>query len=422
MDSNILPLPSNDAPILEWAKFYYALGWSIIPADPITKKPRLEIWKPYQTERPPITDLHGWFSGTSATKGLAVICGAVSGNLAALDFDSPEVYEWFKATHPDLAGILPTERTTRGFHVYFRCEPTATQKPKGQKVELLSQGAYVIVTPSAGKCWLYPPDGEILQINPFALGLERFGITPPGRSHVTEETEESEDAEEAGRNRRMASGSSDSSESSGSSVSSGSSDDLTGPDENVQRMIDEAIAATMPPATGERNRCLFTFARWLKGIPELRDLPAKDLRPIVQRWHARAYPNISTKAFDESWADFVYAWKRVKWARGTGPQFEAAVEKATNDTETPPEASRYADPRTQKLIRVCYQLQQLDPGNPFYLSVRKAGEVAGFTPAEAGKMLEMLQADGLLAIAKAHTAYRATRYRYLGRPGGAGEG
>ena len=109
----------------------------------------------------------------------------------------------------------------------------------------------------------------------------------------------------------------------------------------------------------------------------------------------------------------MYAWKRVKWPKGV--QLDAAVQKALQDTRTPPEVADYEDPRTQLLLRICWQLQQLNSGRLFYLSVRKAGELVGSSPPAAGKRLEMFMADGILAIVEAHTNIRATRYRYLGK-------
>ncbi len=408
------PLPmTND--LLPWAIYYHNRGFCVIPVHPESKKPYIAEWAPYQVQRPTVGQIEEWFAENRYV-AIAIVLGAVSGNLAALDFDSEDRYTWFTTTHPDLARTLPTERTGRpGHHVLFRCEPVATKRPKGQKIELLCAGAYVIVTPSPGKRWLAPPNGAIPIVDPAALGLERFGIeivkidsTQP--CQLPEETEETEEPEE-----NMASESSGSSVSSASSASSGNQRIF---DENAQHAIDEAIAATMPPITGERNRCVFAFARRLKGISALRALPAKDLRTTVEQWHARAYATINTKPFDETWADFVHAWKRVKWAHGTGPQFVIAAERATRDTQTPPEAEQYEDPRTQKLVRLCYQLQQLNPGTPFYLGERKAGDFVGLSHTEAGKRLEMLQADGRLAIASAHTKFRATRYVYLAPNGG----
>lgn len=394
-------IPTTHVP-LDWALYYHARGWSVIPVNPASKKAGMHEWTPFRSQRASTEQVAAWFQ--SPKRAVGVILGAVSGNLAALDFDSPETYKWFAATHPELAGTLPTEKTARGYHVLFECEPTKSRKPKGRKVELLCDGAYVICTPSPGKQWLHPPNGSIPRIDPFALGLEKFGITPPeaGRRHFTEEPEEPDEREER-EEKEMASVSSVSSVSSGSSVNLVLSAD-------EQQLIDGAIVKTLPFHAGQRNRCCLDLARRLKAIPSLANRPARDLRAIVQDWHARALAVIGTKPFEETWADFVYAWKRVKWPHGV--TLAAAVQKATDNTETPPEAANYDDPKNQLLLRICWQLQQLHGVEPFYLSLRTAGGLADLSHTEAAKRMEMFMEDGHLAIATAHTNIKATRYRY----------
>jgi len=394
---------TND--LLPWALYYHARGWCVIPVNPNSKKPCLETWKQFQNRRPTEQDLRNCFSGKY--RALAVICGAVSGNLGGIDFDSQDRCNWWRSTHPDLAGTLPTERTAKGLHVLFHCDPVPTQRPKAQKVELLCTGAYIILTPSPGKHWLTPPNGEIPKIDPFTLGLEAFGIKKPETSQLPEEpeeTEEREEPEEQEEERKIASS---------SSVSSGNPKALSN---ESQAKLDEAITSTLPTDTGQRDRCIFTFCRWLKAIPELQDLKAAQLKPIVERWHARAYPIIGTKRFEVTWQDFIYAWKRVKYPKGMllGP----VLQKAREDTQNPPEATDYEDPRTQLFVRICWQLQQIHGEQPFWLSHRTAGQLLGISHTEAGKKFEMLMEDGVLGIANAHTKIFATRYRYIGQHAG----
>jgi len=75
--------------------------------------------------------------------------------------------------------------------------PTFLSTPilPNQKVELLCEGAYVIVTPSPGKQWINAPNGQLPEIDPFGLGLEKFGISRPG-TDAPDFTEETEDTEE----------------------------------------------------------------------------------------------------------------------------------------------------------------------------------------------------------------------------------
>ena len=291
MSKNDKITPPSTRDPLEWATYYHALGWCVIPVNPETKKPCLKGWKCYQTKRPTEQDLRRWFTGRYGA--MAIVLGAVSGNLGALDLDSEEQCDWWKKTHPEHARTLPTEKTTRGGHVFFSCQPVGTQRPKDQKVELLCEGAYIIVTPSPGKQWVNALNGELPEIDPFGLGLDVFGITRPNAdtNHFTEETEDTEEPEDTEETEaiQMVSGSS------GSSVSSVNLDSL---DAKAKEKIEQAIGKTLPTGIGQRNRCIFTFCQWLKAIPELCDRQAKDLRSVVQDWHARAYPVIGTKPFE----------------------------------------------------------------------------------------------------------------------------
>lgn len=383
--------PPTTRDILQWALFYERRGWSVIPVDPKTKEPCLK-WGQYQTERPTENNLRKWFADKH--KALAVVLGAVSGNLGALDLDNDERGKWWTRTHAELARTLPTEETKRGIHVLFRCDPVGTQRKHKAKVELLSKGAYVILTPSPGKRWLIPPNGEIPQIDPFSLGLETFGIQKPqfDKSKFTQEGFTQDNQEMA-------------------CVSCVSCGNPKLDSRDLEARIDAVIAKTLPQDTGERNANVFTFCQWLKGIVELRGCPAAELKHIVRQWHRAAYSVIGTKAFDTTWEDFVYGWKRVKWPKGI--VLGRAVQTAREDTENPPEAQDYEDSRTRLLVRVCWQLQRVHGGEPFYLSLRTAGEILDVSHTAAAKKLEMLMADGLLAIASAHTRRLATCYRYI---------
>jgi Bifunctional DNA primase/polymerase, N-terminal len=74
--------------------------------------------------------------------------------------------------------------------------------------------------------------------------------------------------------------------------------------------VEEAISATLPSRPGYRNRQLFAFARYLKGMSEYRDCSDDTLQPLVWRWHQKAWPYIATKEFGETWRDFRYAWSK----------------------------------------------------------------------------------------------------------------
>ncbi len=388
---------TSNKTLLEWALEYHARGWSIIPIGFGKAPPKGVKWKDHQRTRPTETKLREWF-GSGTQKGLAVVCGAVSGGLCVLDLDSEQRCRWWRETHPQLAKTLPSDKTKKGLHVHFRCEPF--RKQNGDEVDLLCEGAYAILPPSPGKKWVVPLSGELPLLNPFEWGLEQFGIKEPEKEaklpEDTEDTEDSEDTDDTERQRSH-------------KVEGGFLDSL---DKSIKDEIEKAIEHTLPNKQKQRNTAILPLCQWLKAIPELRDLPAKELKPIVVEWHRRAYHAIGTKSFTTTWADFVHAWKRVKWPKGE-IMLSHAVRKALEADTIPPEVGEYDEPGAQLLLRVCYWLGQSMGDEPFFLASRTAGGIIGASHRTAYKLLEMFVEDGKLKVEKKHTEYRATRFRYV---------
>jgi len=144
-------------------------GLSVIPIRPDgTKAPDLLTWKPFQDEIADPSTLENWFE--SGTNGLAVIGGAVSGNLEILDFDDPETAKEFgklveQEGRTELVKRLPLVRTpTGGVHVYYRCQSTVEGNLKLARkigpgggpgdilIETRGEGGYVLAPGSPAKC------------------------------------------------------------------------------------------------------------------------------------------------------------------------------------------------------------------------------------------------------------------------------
>ena len=400
-----MPNP-RDNTLLDAAVHYSrTYGWCIVPANAKSKSVALSSWTKYQTTRPSEEQIIKWFS-SGCYDALGVIAGGVSGDLVILDFDRQQMCDWWDANHADKH--LPMERTVRGRHVFMRWPNCITQKREKEGVELRSIAAMTVISPSPGKHWLIDPNGEIPELNPFALGLEVFGICEkispvlenPDSQEFTEEKEE--EISSAFFCLRLAS--------SVKCQDGASSVKLSAVDEKTQREVEDAIVSTLPEGPRQRNRAIFRLCQAIKGIAALRDCPAAHLRGIVQEWYERALPVIRTKNFDESWADFTYGWPRVKWPRGL--VLGLALTKALDDTTNPAQASIYSDPRNQLLVRVCWQLQRICGDAPFFLSCRNAGRIMEVSHTEASKRLEMLIADGILEIAERYTTNKATRYHF----------
>src|SRR5579871_5392717 len=104
---------------------YIDQGISVIPLQPRSKKPAL-AWKKYQQRLPTKDEVRDWFDMTDF--GMAVVLGRVSRGLTVRDFDAPMSYERWAFDNKGLADELPTVKTRRGAHVYFRSEVDGVKK------------------------------------------------------------------------------------------------------------------------------------------------------------------------------------------------------------------------------------------------------------------------------------------------------
>ena len=386
--------------ILEYALEYHRLGWCIIPIPYGTKKARIK-WAKYQTSRPDEKQLLKWF--TNGRQNLAVVLGEVSGGLTCRDFDTVGVYESWKASHPDLAAILPTIRTGKGYHVYFLASVRGRKDIKGNNGEHLGElrgsGHYCMLPPSIhpnGSVyeWLNPLlNGNLLRINP-----ENAGFIP----NVTEQTENTEQTEQSEQTEAIV----------GKGRNSEIEPNMINDDE-----IEKAIIKTLPQEVGTRNRQIFEFGRALKSLPQFSDADPRELRKYVKAWRGKALLKIRTKEFEETWIDFLKAWPRIKYSKGEEPMAKI-LEKAI-ELEPPKIAvEKYPDHDKLKiLVSLCRELQRAAGNGPFYLSVRTAGRLLDVKPMTANRWLFLLQSDGILTlVSKGGTAdavRQASRYKYV---------
>jgi len=171
------------------ATAYLAAGLSLIPiCTGGTKQPATNLlprqwseqkqrdcrtWKVLQERRPTKSELKAWFLDDSSDAcGMAVVAGAVSGNLEILDLDSFDVVEpWRQAVEEQAPGLY--DRLVRvitprpGLHVYYRCDVIGSndklafvpdwdeesQKFKKKAVaETRGEGGYCLCPPSPAAC------------------------------------------------------------------------------------------------------------------------------------------------------------------------------------------------------------------------------------------------------------------------------
>ena len=168
-------------------------------------------------------------------------------------------------------------------------------------------------------------------------------------------------------------------------------------------------ADTIPSDQGQRNRCLFALARYLKG--KRPNATRAELRTIVAHWHARVLPIVGTKDLSVTLTDFFHGWEKVRLPHGAIMQ--SVLE--TVDPQSPlPDgvvALGYGGTGNQ-LVRVCAALQAHQGNEPFFVSARQAGEILGVHFTDAAKMLSALVGDGVLKLVSKGSGNLASRYRF----------
>ena len=384
---------AKETPILKSAEYYAdRLGWCVIPIPHGQKKARIK-WKRYQTERPDREQVRKWF-GNGHPRNMAVVLGPVSGDLCCRDFDVAESYTAWAKAHPELADRLPTVKTAKGYHVYFRADRDGI-KHLGDG-EFRGGGGYCMLPPSAHPDgpryeWIMRPTAEnLLVLDPVLAGFV------PNGGLVTEQTEQPENTETPEQTEH------------------------TEQTEAIEGCVgvEAAIRSTLPREYRTRNRKVFELARTLRSLPQLSDADPRDLRAILQEWHRRALPKIRTKEFEETWIDFLQAWPRVRHPTGTEPMAEI-FRRAVEGDRPPIAATTYPEnERLQILVSLCRELQRCAGKGPFYLGCRTAGRLFGVSHETANRWLFLLESDGILqVVTKGGTQKNprnATRFRYLG--------
>jgi replicative DNA helicase len=196
--------------IKDKAKEYLKAQLSVIPTN-ADKIPAINAWKPYQGNRMKETEVDTLFSGPNV-KGLAIICGAVSGKLEVIDVDCKydttgalwdNLYRTIEAKLPELYSRMVIAKTkNKGYHIYYRCSAIqgnlkllnrttteaekratynkeiakgataieATKRANNDKIRVLietrGEGGYVIAPPTTGYEYIKGEPGNIPTITP----------------------------------------------------------------------------------------------------------------------------------------------------------------------------------------------------------------------------------------------------------------
>lgn len=125
---------------LETARRYRAEGLQSFALPSGSKRPA-GPWKAF-TEKPNTeAQLVELFSADS---NIAVVAGAISGNLAILDFDSMSAFERYRRDLIPILNIAPVSRTGRGVHIWIRTPFTPRTSKPAHDIDVKGQGGYIV--------------------------------------------------------------------------------------------------------------------------------------------------------------------------------------------------------------------------------------------------------------------------------------
>jgi Bifunctional DNA primase/polymerase, N-terminal len=358
--------------LLEQALAYRQRGWSIIA---VKGKKSVGLWKPFQDEPADEKTLRRIFAKPGIT-GLAVVCGAVSGDLAVRDFDQIDAYHDWAAAHPEEARICPTVRTSRGYHLYGQLNKNVCTKFNNGELRA-SCGCYVLLPPSVH------PDGPVYSwLNPLPspsspLPSLPLSLTGEWNTQATQAIQATQQPTQPMQLIACAT--------------------LAGT---------EFILATLPDGPGQRNRKIWDLVRRLKALPNLDTSPAA-LKLIVEEWHRLALPFIATKNFDETWSDFKAAWLRP--CTPFGASLEAAYKSACQNPQSPIDDN----PNIGVLAALCRNLSTRD--GTFYLAAGTVEKLFGVSRTTALRWLQSLCFYGVIELTKTGTLKdrQASEWRFI---------
>ncbi|MBR4253505.1 MAG: bifunctional DNA primase/polymerase [Lentisphaeria bacterium] len=195
--------------ILRAAEFYLKKGYSVLPVSRETKNNWPQTWKEYQTRRMTPAEFTRCFEAWTIKEkpkkpagekaeparafkpdALAVICGAVSGNLVILDFDNhhggESVFEEWKsyvceteAGRALFARLVLEQSQSGGVHVPFRLttppgskqELAKTEDGGNAVIEALGEAHFALCPPTPGYKAIQGCPGEYPTITPDEWGI-----------------------------------------------------------------------------------------------------------------------------------------------------------------------------------------------------------------------------------------------------------
>lgn len=127
--------------MFDYAMDLLNMGFSIFPVNKMTKKP-FKSWKEFQTRKPTIEEVRGWFD-VKNPPNVAIVTGDISG-LTVVDVDGEKGRKIIEENNFDLPPTLTakTGRVDGGTHYYYKNIGVGNTQGKG--VDIRGNGGYVV--------------------------------------------------------------------------------------------------------------------------------------------------------------------------------------------------------------------------------------------------------------------------------------
>jgi hypothetical protein len=169
-------------------------------------------------------------------------------------------------------------------------------------------------------------------------------------------------------------------------------------------------------ADGLTDKSLFTYARALKAfeITNNRRMPPAELEASFAQWWNTAKPLLPSDADFDEWR-FIFEDTFAKTHAALGANSLQEAIRRSESSPMPIQVKRYASPKLQRMVAVCYHLQLLQGSSPFFLGVRAAAKILGIKNLhQANAILGGFVRDGILIESEKGIpgGRRATRYRF----------
>ncbi len=166
--------------------------------------------------------------------------------------------------------------------------------------------------------------------------------------------------------------------------------------------IQEAVRLSL--TQGITENIMFKYARAIRAfeVTTRKTITQPEVSNVFAEWWRTAQAQ-KILPDDASFDEYALLFEDT-FPRARVPLGENALDTASKRAENAPmpeAAKQFSDPKMQKLVGVCFQLQKLAGSSPFFLSVRSCAKIYGTTrPETASAILNGFLRRGILKLHK----------------------